>query len=47
MEFREVAYAVVEDVSVFNVTLVKQGDFREDITVAIIPEPGSARCKYY
>ena len=45
IEFSEATYSVIEDVSVFNVTLVKQGDPAQNIQVGIIPVPGSARCK--
>ena len=43
MEFTEVAYSVIEDEAVFNVTVVKQGDPGQNILVGIIPLPGSAR----
>lgn len=45
MEFRETTYSVIEDVSVFNVTLVKQGDPGQNFAVNVFPISGSARCK--
>ena len=43
MEFKDASYSVIEDEAVFNVTLVKQGDPGQSITVGIIPLPGEAR----
>ena len=45
VEFKESSYSVVEDDSMFNVTLVKQGNPMQDILVFIIPVPGTAKCK--
>ena len=46
MDFKESSYSVVEDDSIFNVTLVKQGNPMQDILVFIIPIPGTVKCKY-
>ena len=45
MEFRETSYSVIENVGVFNVTLVKQGDPGQRVVVNVFPISGSARCK--
>ena len=45
VEFKESSYSVVEDDSIFNVTLIKQGNLMRDILVFIIPIPGIAKCK--
>ena len=45
VEFKESSYSVVEDDSIFNVTLVKQGNLMQDILVFIIPIPGITKCK--
>lgn len=45
MEFKETAYSVIEDDRLFNVTLIKQGNSRQDIVVSIIAVAGDARCK--
>ena len=47
VEFKESSYSVVEDDSIFNVTLVKQGNLMQDILVFIIPIPGIAKCKQF
>ena len=39
IEFRDVAYSVVEGVRFYNVTVVKQGEPGEDIVVSIFPSP--------
>lgn len=43
VEFKESSYAVIEDVSIYNVTVVKQGISMQDIDVYIIPTPETAR----
>ena len=45
VEFKESSYSVVEDDSIFNVTLEKQGSLMLDILVFIIPMPGITKCK--
>ena len=50
IEFKDSAYSVVEDLHVYNVTIVKQGEPTEDIVVLIVPttDPTSydhAECK--
>ena len=41
IEFKDSAYLVVEDVRTYSVTLVKQGELREDLAVSILPSPDS------
>lgn len=45
LEFKDSTYSVVEDVSAFNVTVVKQGNSMQDILVNIFPSPETARCE--
>lgn len=47
VEFKDTVYSVIEDETVFEVTLVKQGDPGQSITVSILPNEtvGTARCK--
>lgn len=50
IEFKDSAYSVVEDLHVYNVTIIKQGEPTEDIVVLIVPttDPTSsdhAECK--
>ena len=52
IEFRDVAYSVVEGVRFYNVTVVKQGKPGEDIVVSIFPSPDptavdTVECKSY
>ena len=43
VEFRENVYSVVEDIGIYNVTVVKQGNSLQDIVVNIIPAPETAK----
>ena len=50
IEFKDLTYSVVEDVRIYNVTIVKQGEPGEDIPVLILPNTDptsadSAECK--
>ena len=50
IEFKELTYSVVEDVSIYNVTIVRQGEPGKEIEVSIVPTPDptsldSAQCK--
>lgn len=45
VEFKESIYSVIEDVSVYNVTVVKRGNSMQNIVVQIIPSPETAKCK--
>ena len=45
VEFKESIYSVIEDVSIYNVTIVKKGNSNQNITVRIIPSPETARCE--
>ena len=50
IEFRNLTYSVVEDDLIYNITIVRQGEPRENIVIAIIPGPDptsfdSATCK--
>ena len=42
IEFKDLAYSVVEGVSRYSVTVIKQGEPGEDILVAIFPESDPA-----
>jgi len=45
IEFKDLAYSVIEDTAFYNVTVVKQGEPGQDITVQISPSdqiPSSA-----
>lgn len=44
VEFKESIYSVIEDVSIYNVTVVKKGYSMQNITVTIIPFPEMAKC---
>ena len=41
IEFRDLAYSVVEGARFYNVTVVKQGEPGEDIVVSIFPSEDS------
>jgi len=43
VEFKEDMYSVMEDDSVYNVTLVMRGNLTQTITVRIIPVSATAR----
>ena len=43
VEFKENAYSVIEDDSVYNVTVIKQGNSLQNIVVNIFPTPETAR----
>lgn len=45
IEFKEKTYSVIEDVSVYNVTVVKKGNSMKDIEVNIFPSPETAKCE--
>ena len=50
IEFKDLTYSVVEDVRIYNVTIVKQGEPGEDIVLLIVPNTDptssdSAECK--
>lgn len=51
IEFKDSAYSVVEDLRIYNVIIVKQGEPAEDTVVFIVPttdptSPDHAECKY-
>ena len=41
--FKETVYSVIENDSVYNVTVIKEGNSLQDIVVNIFPTPESAR----
>ena len=46
MEFKERSYSVVEDNRIYNVTVIKQGNSMQNITVNILASSGTARCEW-
>ena len=50
IEFRNLTYSVVEDDRIYNITIVRQGEPRENIVISIYPDADptsfdSADCK--
>lgn len=45
IEFKDLAYSLIEGDRVYQVTIVKQGEPGENIVVLIIPEVETAECK--